>query len=37
MVENVRPGGTMLCVVSGRRQYAMKNFNGKTFVVSKNP
>ena len=36
-VENLRPGGTMLCVVSGRRRYSRKIFNDKTFVVSKNP
>jgi len=35
-VENLRPGGTMLCVVSGRCRYSRKNFNGKTFTV-KNP
>jgi len=37
MVENLRPGGTMLCVVSGWHQYSRKIFNGKTFMVSKNP
>jgi len=36
MVENLRPGGTMLCIVSGQCQYSKKIFNGKTFVVSKN-
>jgi len=35
MVENLRPGGTMLCAVSGQRQYSRKIFNGKTFAVSK--
>jgi len=31
----IRRGGTMLCVVSGRRRYSRKIFNGKTFAVSK--
>jgi len=35
MVENLRPGGTMLCVVSGQQQYSRKIFNGKIFMVSK--
>jgi len=29
VVENLRPGSTMLCVVSGRNQYTRKFFNGK--------
>jgi len=37
VVENLRTGGTMLCVVNGWRQYPRKIFNGKIFVVSKNP
>jgi len=37
MVENLRPGGTMLCVVSEQHQYSSKIFNGKAFVASKNP
>jgi len=36
-VENLRQGGTVLCVVSGWCRYSRKNFNGKTFAVSKNP
>jgi len=35
MVENLRLGCTMLCVVSGWHRYSRKNFNGKTFTVSK--
>jgi len=37
MVVNLRPDGTILCVVSEWRQYSRKIFNGKTFVISKNP
>jgi len=29
-VESLRPGGTMLCVVSEWRRYSRKIFNGKT-------
>jgi len=35
VAENLRPGGAMLCVVSGWHQYSRKIFNGKTFMVSK--
>jgi len=37
MVENLRPGGTMLCVDGGQCQYSRKIFTVKTFAVSKNP
>jgi len=36
-VENLRPGSTMLWLVSGQHRYSRKIFNCKTFMVSKNP
>jgi len=36
VVENLRPGDTMLCLVCGQHRHSRKILNSKTFVVSKN-